>query len=53
MSSFKEYNNTTFYIGPAGTESGESHPYVFLRVAYATYPFDTTNIGNLIWFGLK
>ena len=54
MSSFKEYNNTTFYIGPEGTgvtSTGEEI-YTVLYTGYATYPFDTNN-SELVWFGLK
>lgn len=54
MASFKEYNNTTFYIGPEGTgvtSTGEEI-YTVLYTGYATYPFDTNN-SELVWFGLK
>ena len=54
MSRFKEYNNTTFYIGPEGTgvtSTGEEI-YTVLYTGYATYPFDTNN-SELVWFGLK
>lgn len=54
MSTFKEYNNNTFYIGPGGTTPGkESDWHDFLRIGYATYPFDNNSKGDLIWFGLK
>lgn len=52
MSSFKEYNNNTFYIGSDGTQSMTSRKDI-LRIAYASYPFDDNNKSNLIWFGLK
>lgn len=51
---FKEYNNTTFYIGPDGTgvtNTGERR-YNVLYTGYATYPYDTNN-NELVWFGLK
>lgn len=54
MASFKEYNNTTFYIGPEGTgntSTGEEI-HTVLYTGYATYPFDTNN-NELVWFGLK
>lgn len=54
MSSFKEYNNNTFYIGPNGTNRGKELEWDdFLRIGYATYPFDNNSGGDLIWFGLK
>ena len=52
MSTFKEYNNNTFYIGPNGSsEINEKPP--LLRTRYATYPSNSTNESNFIWFGLK
>lgn len=52
MGHFKEYNNNTFYIGPNGSsEINEKPP--LLRTCYATYPSNSTNESNFIWFGLK
>lgn len=52
MSTFKEYNNNTFYIGPNGSsEINEKPP--LLRTRYATYPSNSTNESDFIWFGLK
>ena len=53
MSSFKEYNNITFYIGPDGTKSDTGQQqYDFLRIGYATYPFDNNKMNDIL-FGLK
>lgn len=52
MGHFKEYNNNTFYIGPNGSsEINEKPP--LLRTCYATYPSNSTNEIDFIWFGLK
>lgn len=52
MGHFKEYNNNTFYIGPNGSsEINEKPP--LLRTCYATYPSNSTNESDFIWFGLK
>ena len=52
MGHFKEYNNNTFYIGPNGSsEINEKPP--LLRTRYATYPSNSTNESDFIWFGLK
>ena len=53
MASFKEYNNTTFYIRPEGTKSDTGQQrYDFLRIGYATYPFDDNKMNDIL-FGLK
>lgn len=53
MASFKEYNNTTFYIGPEGTVSNDgTHTFFLLSDRYSKYPVITPNLGT-IWFGLK
>lgn len=52
MGHFKEYNNNTFYIGPNGSSEINEKPNL-LRTRYATYPSNSTNESNFIWFGLK
>lgn len=53
MASFKEYNNTTFYIGPEGTAANDgTHTFFLLSDKYSKYPVITPNLGT-IWFGLK
>lgn len=53
MSKFKEYNNTTFYIGPEGTLYNDGHQSFFLLSdMYSKYPAITSSLGG-IWFGLK
>lgn len=53
MASFKEYNNTTFYIRPEGTKSDTGQQqYDLLRIGYATYPFDNNKMNDIL-FGLK
>ena len=52
MSSFKEYNNITFYIGPEGSSEIQETPHL-LRMRYATYPSTNSTSNDFIWFGLK
>lgn len=52
MGHFKEYNNNTFYIGPNGSSEINGKP-PLLRTCYATYPSNSTNESDFIWFGLK
>lgn len=53
MASFKEYNNTTFYIRPEGTKNDTGQQqYDLLRIGYATYPFDNNKMNDIL-FGLK
>lgn len=52
MGHFKEYNNNTFYIGPNGSSEINEKP-LLLRTCYATYPSNSTNESDFIWFGLK
>ena len=51
MGRFKEYNNTTFYIGPGGTLKDHGGSYDVLYTGYATYPYNDNT--ELVWFGLK
>ena len=52
MSTFKEYNNNTFYIGPEGSSEIQETPHL-LRMRYATYPSTNSTSNDFIWFGLK
>lgn len=53
MSSFKEYNNTTFYIGSEGTVNKDgTNTWDLLSDRYSKYPAINNSLGT-IYFGLK